>query len=206
MSRVFLVDLDNTLYPSELGVFDLVDRRINEYMIRYLGMKPEEVPRKRIEYWHTYGTTMAGLMKHYGIDPYHFLEFTHDIDVSDKIKPNPLLREKLKKLECVKVVFTNAPLKHAQKVLELLGVIDLFVDIFDIISADFIGKPHRYPYQKIIELTKAKKYLMADDMENNLKTAKELGIFTVYVGDRSSVGDIKVRKLEELPEDLVNSL
>ncbi len=204
--KVFLVDLDNTLYPSDMGVFDLVDRRINEYMIKFLGMTKEEVPRKRIEYWHTYGTTMAGLMKHYGIDPHHFLEYTHDIDLTGLIKPNPHLREKLKRLEAVKIVFTNAPLKHAQTVLEMLGVIDLFVDIFDIVSADFIGKPHKYPYQKIMQLTKAEKYIMADDMESNLKTAKEFGIYTIHVGTQNGVGHLNVEKFEKIPEELVNSL
>lgn len=204
--RVFLVDLDNTLYPSDLGVFDLVDKRISEYMIKYLDMMPEEVPRKRIEYWHKYGTTMAGLMKHYGIDPYHFLEFTHDVDLSGKIKANPKLREKLKSLSAVKIVFTNAPLKHAQKVLEMLGVIDLFIDIFDIVSADFVGKPHRYPYQKIIKLTNAEKYLMADDMESNLRTAIELGIFTIHVGSNNGIGHLNVESFEKIPEDLINNL
>ncbi len=204
--KVFLVDLDNTLYPKDLGVFDLVDKRISEYMIKFLGMKPVEVPRKRIEYWHTYGTTMAGLMKHYNIDPYHFLEYTHDVDLSSKIKPNPKLRDKLKSINAVKVVFTNAPLKHAQRVLEMLNVIDLFVDIFDIISADFIGKPHRYPYQKIVELTKAEGYLMADDMDSNLKTAKELGMFTIHVGNLDGVGHLNVDTFENIPEDVVNRL
>jgi len=204
--KVFLIDLDNTLYPAELGVFDLVDKRINEYMIKFLGMKPEEVPRKRIEYWHTYGTTMAGLMRHYGIDPYHFLEYTHDVDLEDRIKPNSKLREKLKRIDAVKIVFTNAPKKHAEKVLELLGVIDQFVDIFDIISANFIGKPHRYPYQKIAELTKANGYLMADDVDKNLKTAKDLGMFTIQIGKRDGIGHLNVERFEEIPEDFVNRL
>ncbi len=204
--KVFLIDLDNTLYPAELGVFDLVDKRINEYMIKFLGMKPEEVPRKRIEYWHTYGTTMAGLMRHYKIDPYHFLEFTHDIELENIIKPNPKLREKLQRIDAVKIVFTNAPKKHAERILELLGVIDQFVDIFDIISADFIGKPHRYPYQKIANLTKARGYVMADDVDKNVKTAKELGMFTIQIGKKDGLGHLNVELFEEIPESIINRL
>ncbi|WP_025270351.1 pyrimidine 5'-nucleotidase [Hippea sp. KM1] len=202
--KVFLVDVDNTLYPEESGVFELVDKRINSYMVEFLGMDEKEVPRKRIEYWHTYGTTMAGLMRHYNIDPYHFLEYTHDVDLDSLIKPNPALREKLKKMEAVKIAFTNAPLKHAQKVLSLLGVEDLFVDIFDIISADFIGKPHKYPYVKIINQTKAEDYIMADDFERNIETAKSLGIFSIHVGKHASKGHLNVRFFEDIPIDVVN--
>ena len=204
--KVFLIDVDNTLYPQEAGIFDLVDKRINEYMIKFLGMDAKDVPRKRIEYWHTYGTTMAGLMKHFNIDPYHFLEFTHDVDIDDRIKPNKTLREKLQKIEAVKIAFTNAPLKHAKRVLELLGVIDQFVDIFDIISADFIGKPHKYPYQKIIKLTKAEKYIMADDVDRNVRTAKQLGMFAIHIGDNKEVADLAVKRFEEIPETLINQL
>ena len=204
--KVFLIDVDNTVYPQEAGIFDLVDKRINEYMIKFLDMDPEEVPRKRIEYWHTYGTTMAGLMKHYHIDPNHFLEFTHDVELDGLIKPNPQLREKLKKMDAVKIAFTNAPLKHAKKVLELVGIIDLFVDIFDIISSDFIGKPHKYPYKKIVELTKAKTYLMADDVDRNIKTAARLGMFTIHISKDGGVGHLNVDKLENVPIEIVNSL
>ena len=204
--KVFLIDVDNTLYPQEAGIFDLVDKRINEYMIKFLGMDAKDVPRKRIEYWHTYGTTMAGLMKHFNIDPYHFLEFTHDVDIDGRIKPNKTLREKLQKIEAVKIAFTNAPLKHAKRVLELLGIIDQFVDIFDIISADFIGKPHKYPYQKIIKLTKAEKYIMADDVDRNVKTAKQLGMFAIHIGDNKEVADLVVKRFEEIPETLINQL
>ncbi len=201
-----MIDVDNTLYPQEAGIFDLVDKRINEYMIKFLGMDAKEVPRKRIEYWHTYGTTMAGLMKHFNIDPYHFLEFTHDVDIDGRIKPNKTLREKLQKIEAVKIAFTNAPLTHAKRVLELLGIIDQFVDIFDIISADFIGKPHKYPYQKIVKLTKAEKYIMADDVDRNVKTAKQLGMFAIHIGDNKEVADLAVKRFEEIPETLINKL
>ncbi|AEA33344.1 pyrimidine 5'-nucleotidase [Hippea maritima] len=202
--KVFLIDVDNTLYPPESGVFDLVDKRINRYMIEFLGMDEKEVPRKRIEYWHTYGTTMAGLMRHYNINPHHFLEYTHDIDLKGLIKPNPNLRQKLKQMEAVKIAFTNAPLKHAEKVLSLLGVEDLFIDIFDIISADFIGKPHKYPYVKIINQTKAEEYIMADDFERNIETAKSLGIFSIHVGKQASKGHINVESFEKIPLEIIN--
>ncbi len=203
--NLFLIDVDNTLYPKESGIFDLIDEKINGYMHEILGMNSETVNKTRIEYWNKYGTTMSGLIKHYDIDPYHFLEYTHDIDIKTVIQPNKQLSEKLKSIHATKIAFTNAPKKHAEQVLDALGIIDNFVDIFDIISADFIGKPNKYPYEKIMNITKAKNYAMADDYEKNLKTAKELGIFTILIGKNSSeIADLCFEKFEDIPDYILN--
>ncbi len=202
--KLFLVDVDNTLYPRKMGVFDVIDKKINRYMEEVLNIEPTLVNKIRLFYWNKYGTTMTGLIRDYHINPHHFLEYVHDVDVKTILKPNPELREKLKSIPMVKIAFTNAPKKHAINVLEALGVIDLFIDIFDITSADFIGKPNRYPYEKIMAFTKADTYAMADDWPQNLQTAKILGIKTVLVGeieDTDNTADIRIKKLEDLPVD-----
>ena len=44
---------------------------------------------------------------------------------------------------------------------------------------------------------------MADDWEKNLKTAKEIGIFTVLVGKKKSkITDICVEKFEDIPLEI----
>ncbi len=200
--NLFLIDIDNTVYPKQLGVFDAIDIRINQYMKNLLGMNDEQIDKLRKFYWNKYGTTMSGLIKHYHIDPYRFLDYVHDIDVESLIKPNPLLFHKINSIKAVKIAFTNAPKKHAVRVLEALGIIELFVDIFDIISADFKGKPNRYAYEKIINKTKADRYAMIDDWEVNLKTAKELGFFTVLVSKEHTKNvDLCVQRFEDLDEN-----
>ncbi len=200
--NLFLIDVDNTVYPKQLGVFDAIDVRINQYMKNLLGMSDEQIDKLRKFYWNKYGTTMSGLIKHYHIDPYHFLDYVHDIDIESLIKPNPLLFNKIKSIKAVKIAFTNAPKKHAVRVLEALGIIDLFVDIFDIISANFKGKPNRYAYEKIINKTKADRYAMIDDWEVNLKTAKALGFFTILVGESCVDGvDLCIKRFEDIKEE-----
>ncbi len=200
--NLFLIDVDNTVYPKHLGVFDAIDMRINQYMKNLLGMSDEQIDKLRKFYWNKYGTTMSGLIKHYHIDPYHFLDYVHDIDIESLIKPNPLLFNKINSIKAVKIAFTNAPKKHAVRVLEALGIIELFVDIFDIISADFRGKPNRYAYEKIINKTKADKYAMIDDWEVNLKTAKTLGFFTILVGEGCVDGvDLCIKRFEDIKEE-----
>ncbi len=201
--NLFLIDVDNTLYSKELGVFDAIDKRINEYMKNLLGMRDDEINKLRLSYWSKYGTTMSGLIKHYNIDPYRFLDYVHDIDVGALIKPNPALLEKIKKIEAVKIAFTNAPKSHAIRVLDALGITDQFVDIFDIISAEFRGKPDRYAYDKIIKKTKADSYVMIDDWEVNLKTAKSMGMFTILVGENCSDNvDLCIKRFEDIEEDV----
>jgi putative hydrolase of the HAD superfamily len=201
--KLFLIDVDNTLYPQTSGIFDLIDKRINSYMKKFLNMNEKTINQTRLYYWNKYGTTMSGLIKHHNIDPYHFLDYTHDIDVSKNIKQNQEVLLKLKQINAVKIAFTNAPKKHAQQILNALGIIDQFIDIFDIISADFIGKPNKYPYEKIINLTKAKSYFMADDWEKNLKTAKELGVYTILIGSKESdSADLVFEKFEDIPAEI----
>ena len=201
--NLFLIDVDNTLYPKESGIFDLIDVKINRYMQEVLNMDKKTVNKTRLHYWSKYGTTMAGLIKHHNIDPYHFLDYVHDINIKGVIKPNSKILEKLKQINAVKIAFTNAPKNHAEQVLNALDIIDQFVDIFDIESSDFIGKPNRYPYEKIMNLAKAQKYIMADDWEKNLKTAKELGIVTILVGKKESeIPDLCVERFEDIPLDI----
>ncbi len=204
MMNLFLIDVDNTLYSRELGVFNVIDERINEYMKTVLKMNSDEINRTRILYQNQYGTTMAGLIRHYHIDPHYFLEYVHDVDIESLVQPNSVLLKKLKSINAVKIAFTNAPKYHAVTILNALGVTDQFVDIFDIISADFIGKPNSYPYEKIKRLTRASRYIMVDDMEVNLRTAKNIGCTTVLVGKSISKDiDLCVDRFEDIPDDII---
>lgn len=47
-------------------------------------------------------------------------------------------------------ILTNAPLCHAQRVLEFLNVADLFTSIHDIQSNGFKGKPYPEAYHKAL--------------------------------------------------------
>lgn len=202
--NLFLIDVDNTLYSKELGVFRVIDEKINEYMKIVLKMGSDEISITRMRYQNQYGTTMAGLIRHYRIDPNYFLEYVHDVDIKSLVQTNSALLKKLKSLNAVKIAFTNAPKYHAVTILNALGVTDQFVDIFDIISSDFIGKPNSYPYEKIMRLAKADRYIMADDMEVNLKTAKNIGCTTILVGKSSSKDiDLCVDRFEDIPEDAI---
>ncbi len=184
--QAFIFDLDNTLYSQELNIFPIIDARINAYMSRKLGMPQEEVDELRRYYWNLYGVTLKGLMLHHGIDPEDFLREVHDLDLAGILKPNPKLRQTLSQLQADKFIFTNASQEHARNVLGLLDLQDLFQDIFDIRIADYQPKPYQEPYVKILKHLNLQAWqcVMVDDLPDNLKTAKDLGMQTVLIGDQ----------------------
>src|SRR5580700_6107941 len=81
--RDWIFDLDNTLYRADSGVFARIDARMTEFVSRLLGKPPEEARRVQKELYATHGTTLSGLIKIHGIDPEPYLNYVHDIDVSD---------------------------------------------------------------------------------------------------------------------------
>jgi len=75
--RVWLFDLDNALHNAAASVFGPLDRAMNDYIERELGVSAAEADRLQADYWHRYGATLLGLMRHHGVKPVHFLHYTH---------------------------------------------------------------------------------------------------------------------------------
>jgi putative hydrolase of the HAD superfamily len=180
--EAWVFDLDNTLYPRHLKLFEQIDRRIGNYVQRLLAIGPDDAHRVRKDYYRRYGTTMRGLMEQHNIDPNEFLEYVHDIDHSP-IKPNPRLTSAIGRLPGRKFILTNGSRRHAEKVAERLGFDDHFEDIFDIVRADLLPKPERRTYEGFaaaagVATTKA---AMFEDLPRNLVIPKTLGMRTVLV-------------------------
>lgn len=181
-----LFDLDNTLYPAEKDLFSLIDVRINRYMEEIVAIAPEDVDSLRRQYWRDYGTTLQGLIHHHVIDPEDYLDYVHAIDVEKKLSHDTALQQTLRQLDVPCFVFTNGSHCHAKRVTSALGIEDLFSDIFDIRIADYVPKPNPAPYQKVLETlgVAGERCVMVEDSTSNLKTAKQLGMKTVLIGEQ----------------------
>ena len=103
----WIFDLDNTLYPASCGLFDLIDERMGAYIQRLLDCDAVEARRVQKVHFHEHGTTLAGLMANHGVDPHHFLDFVHDIDLA-RVTADPALVAAMDRLPGRKFVFTNA--------------------------------------------------------------------------------------------------
>ena len=182
---VLIFDLDNTLYPAEKQLFNLIDVRINRYMTEIVGIPAPEVDALRRDYWRLYGVTLQGLIRHHAVDPEDYLHYVHDIDVTSRLVPDITLRKMLASLPQRKAVFTNGSTCHAARVLSALGIEDMFEKVYDIRVAAYQPKPYPEPYHAVLEEldTVAERCIMIEDSRDNLHTAKRLGMGTILVGE-----------------------
>ena len=180
--RDWVFDLDNTLYPADNNLFDQVDRRMGEFIARHFGIGAQEARVIQKRYFHTYGTTLRGLMLHHGLEPEGYLDYVHDIDLS-VIGPNRALDVALHRLDGRKTVFTNGSLKHAEAVLDRLGIAGHFTGVFDIAAAEFVPKPEPACYQKMLSalVIAPDQAALFEDTADNLTPAAALGMTTVLV-------------------------
>jgi len=185
-------DLDETLYPTSVGLMQDVSRRITLWLQRHLGMGPKEASRLREVYIHLYGTTLGGLLAERAgeVDVEDYLAFVHDVPVEAYLRPDPALRAMLAAMPLRHVVFTNSTAEHATRVLNALGIADLFERIVDIRALNFIHKPRREAYGRLLALLDAPgpACILIDDRAVNLQPAKQLGMTTVLVNGQPQDG------------------
>jgi putative hydrolase of the HAD superfamily len=178
-----LFDLDNTIYPESCGLMEEIGNRMNRFMIERLGFRPEEVSKTRDAFLRSHGTTLNALRRHYAIDPDDFLSFVHDIPLDEYLSYNHSLDQMLERLPIRKIIFTNADAPHARRVLSRLGILRHFESILDIHFLDFVNKPNRRAYLKVLEEISARpeECILIEDSPANIITAANLGMTTVLV-------------------------
>jgi len=211
-AETWVFDLDNTLYCASSNLFAQISRRMTGFIADFLDVDDAEAYRVQKKYFREYGTTLRGLMQRHDIDPHHFMDHVHDIDLGI-IDPDPALDAALAALGGRKIIFTNGSTDHANRVIKRLGVARHFEGVFDIADADFIPKPEPDVYKQLIERHKIdpKRSVMVEDMARNLKPAADLGMTTVWVrtetdwGREGSDGDYIDHTLDNL-SDWLNDL
>ncbi|MFY7719758.1 MAG: pyrimidine 5'-nucleotidase [Brevundimonas sp.] len=180
----WVFDMDDTLYPREQGLMQLVQARINAYVVEAVGLDPVSARVLQRQFLDEHGTTLAGLMANYTIDPAHFLHDVHDVPM-DSLEPNPRLVEQLMRLPGRRLVFTNGARDYADRVLDRLGVTACFDGVFTIEDADLTPKPAPSTFRHFIERYGLDPHRAAffEDTPRNLEPAKALGMTTVLIGD-----------------------
>lgn len=207
---MWVFDLDNTLHNASPHIFPQINRAMTTYMQTHLGLDEAGAGALRQHYWQRYGATLTGLIRNHATDPRHFLKETHDFPALDRmVVREPGLRATLSRLPGRKIVFSNAPVHYATQVLNVLGIADLFDDLFSIEHTGFRPKPDSYGFLKLFRRNRvrARACIMVEDTLANLKTAKKLGMSTVYVtrarGARPSCTpayvDYSIKNLLQLP-------
>ena len=203
-ARTWIFDLDNTLHYASPHIFPHMNRSMTEYVMRHLGLGEVEASALRRRYWLRYGATLLGLMRHHGTDPHHFLDETHRFaDLKTMLVAEPRLRHTLLRLQGRRVVFSNAPSRYSEIILRMLGIRDLFEATFCIEHTRFRPKPDARAFVRLsrVHHLRLTRCIMVEDTLANLRTAKRLGMKTVWVSRKGPVPpyvDIRIASLMEL--------
>ena len=178
----WVFDLDNTLYPHHVNLWQQVDARIGEFIGNYLKVDPAEARRIQKDYYRRYGTSMRGMMTEHGVRADDYLAYVHRIDHSP-LEPNPAMGVAIAKLPGRKLILTNGSTDHADKVLTRLGIGSHFEAVFDIIAAELEPKPAPQTYRRFLDRHRVDpaRAAMFEDLSRNLVVPHQLGMTTVLV-------------------------
>ena len=181
-AKTWVFDLDNTLYPAACGLFRQVEQNMTRYIMDRLELGREDAYAVQKTYFREHGTTMRGLMHHHAVDPLDFLAYVHDIDLSP-IPVNPVLNDLLTRLPGRKIIFTNGSTGHAENITRHMGIDHHFEAVFDIVAADYIPKPEKVIYERLVDshTIDPDTTVMVEDMAKNLAPAAEIGMTTVWI-------------------------
>lgn len=201
----WVFDLDNTLHNATPHIFPHINRSMTAYLQDALGLEEHEATELRRHYWQRYGATLLGLMRHHGTDPTHFLHATHQFpDLHRMLVREPQLRATLRRLPGRKYVFSNSPAHYSRAVLRGLAIADLFTGVFCIEHTRYQPKPDIAGFLRLARTNRLRlsRCIMVEDMLENLRTAKKLGMKTIWVsraGRAPAYVDLKIADLMELP-------
>jgi len=181
--KIYLIDLDNTLYSQKGGshLVNTLEIRITDWLANKLRYSFKTAERRKIKLYKEFGGAPQCFVKASLIENkkelINCINFIHDFKVCG-VNRNMRLRQKLMKIDGNLYLFTDSYMKYAKQLLVALGISDLFSDIIDISKVGYSFKNERATYIKIFRLlnTSPNNIIMIDDSLENLLVAKEMGI------------------------------
>jgi len=203
--RVWIFDLDNTLHDARPHIFPSMHGQMNAWLMRRYGLDEDGANALRRFFWERYGTTLKGVVRHYGEDPKKFIGETHRFpELGAMVVGESALGHALARLGGRRLVFSNAPRHYVEEVLRALGVARWFDAVYTIESTRYRPKPAFNGFRLLLRAhnLEAHRCALVDDMPDNLRAAKRLGMSTVWVSEdarRPHFADLRVRSVVELP-------
>lgn len=184
-------DLDDTLYPSSAGLWHAIKARMNSYMLERMGFPEDQISHIREKYFLEYGTTLRGLQAHHNVDTQDFLAYVHDLPLRDYLTPNLDLRPVIASLPTRNLIFTNADIHHAERVLTVLELRDLFDTIVDVNAIAPYCKPMPESFEIALKLageSDPSRCVMIDDIHRTTRAARAAGLFSILYNGTASDG------------------
>ncbi len=187
----WIFDLDNCLYPASTGLFDLIDERMGAYIERLLGCDLPEAKRVQKAHFHAHGTTLAGLMREHQVDPHHFLEDVHAIPL-DRVTRDDRLADGL--ATACRAASSSSPMPMSPTPAECWkrsASANISASSTTSMPPNFAPSPIEHGYQLLLDRFGIDPACaaMIEDMAQNLRPAKKLGMTTVWVDNGSERGN-----------------
>ena len=205
MDKIWIFDLDNTLHDAQKKIFPLINKKINLYISKKVKINLTDADELRQKYWNYYGATLEGLIKHHNINPKDFLEKTHTFEnFEELVCPMQDLIEVVSSINGQKLVYTNAPRAYTDKVLKICQIENYFDGIFSIEDCNFLAKPSKVSMELFIKKYRIKKAYFVDDVKENLKTASQFGLSTIWLTSERETPSYIDKKISKL-KDLINA-
>ncbi len=220
-SLVWLFDLDNTLHDASHAIFPAINQNMNALITRVLASQAlpsnaEAVNEVRVRYWQRYGATLLGMIRHHGVRADDFLRDAHQFDdLAAMIRAERGMARLLRRLPGRKILLTNAPRAYSRSVLRHLGLHRHFAAHVPIEAMRVHGhwrpKPSRWMLRRLLQRQRldASRCVLVEDTLANLKSAKSLGLRTVWCTAylpgaffRPTYADVQVKSLHQLPKRL----
>lgn len=188
MTPVWFFDLDNTLHNASHRVFAGLSGAMSDYIVTHLGVSRDEANRLRALYWHRYGATLLGLVRHHGVKAVHFLEETHRLpELESHVHTHAHDFAALQRLPGRKFLLTNAPEVYAKRVLAAIGMSRSFEEVIAFEQMVMFGnlrpKPDARMFRHLIARLKlrAADCILVEDTLMHQKSARSVGMQTVWM-------------------------
>ncbi|WP_306152982.1 pyrimidine 5'-nucleotidase [Roseovarius sp. MMSF_3281] len=180
--ETWVFDLDNTLYCPSVRLFDQIEVKMTEYVMRALKVDRAEADRLRDHYWHLHGTTLAGLMREHDMEPHDYLVAVHDISF-DALTPDAELRARIAALPGRRIVYTNGSAPYAERVIDARGLSGVFDAVYGVEHAAFRPKPDPEAFDTVFKRDGVvpDRAAMFEDDPRNLAAPHDMGMRTVHV-------------------------
>jgi putative hydrolase of the HAD superfamily len=226
---LWLFDLDNTLHDASHAIFPAISANMSVYIARVLGdgvtpASREAVDAARLGYWKRYGATLLGMVRHHQVSAADFLHQTHDLPaLQQMIRSERGLGRLLQRLPGQKILLTNGPTRYSTQVLRHLGLHRQFEHHIAIEQMHVHGqlrpKPSKLMLRRLLRKHRVdpKRCVLVEDTLANLKSARQLGLRTVWITQYLRMSDpigsaplprmlkrpqyvnVKVKSLRQLP-------
>jgi len=188
LKKIWLFDLDNTLHDASQAAFGFLNREMTAYIVRELGTTEAEADAMRRRYWHRYGATLLGLMRHHDVKAAHFLHHTHRLPgLEERVRGHAHDFAALRRLRGRRLILTNAPAAYTARVLGVLGISHLFEDVIAIEDMHMFGHLRPKPDARMLRWVAARLRVhpscctLVEDTLEHQKSARKVGMKTVWM-------------------------